>query len=215
MCCKKSFGGLKSFFWTKPFFFQLRPVVHGKKTGKQTGKNKTVFLFCPKKVDFCLVHGKQNKKGFVFCLFCVFFLIQNHFHVKWNKKKSFCFDLKISFFVYDWSIDAGQNHTNSHLYTNPLSNNQTQKPSQKALDSNLLWVPCTMEFFLFFGVEKKKTIFWTENKKNIFSVYYGPEGKSVFSKKVFFFSFGMKIIFHVKCSKKKSVFVKKEFLFSV
>jgi hypothetical protein len=55
-----------------------------------------------------------------------------------TKKKSFCFDLKISFFVYDWSIDAGQNHTNSHLYTNPLSNNHTQKPSQKALDSNLL-----------------------------------------------------------------------------
>ncbi len=97
-----------------------------KKKQKKTKQNR--FSFQTKKSRFLFSTRKKKQKWSIELL--SFFLIKNHFHVKWNKK-TFCFDLKISFFVYDWSIDAGQNHTNSQFYTNPLSNNQKQKPSQK------------------------------------------------------------------------------------
>ncbi len=60
--------GKNVFFFCGPKngFFGFRPVVHGKKNRKKRGKNKTVFLFCPKKVVFCLVHGKKRKKQIFF-----------------------------------------------------------------------------------------------------------------------------------------------------
>jgi hypothetical protein len=85
----------------------LRAVVHEKKKQKKKEKTKSFFIFDQKSLFlFSAYTKKKPKNGFVFCLFCLFFLIKNHFHVKWTKKKSFCFDLKISLFFYDWSIDA-------------------------------------------------------------------------------------------------------------
>jgi hypothetical protein len=119
-------------FGPKSLFFCIKSRSTRKKNRKKR-KKQNRFSFLTEKSLFCLVHvhGGKNQKMVLILSFLSFFLIKNHFHVKWTKKKSFCFDLKISLFLYDWSIDADKTiQTPSHIQTTGLiitKKNQVKK----------------------------------------------------------------------------------------